>query len=117
MDQNDGIKESSPNRTPNQPINTYIHQLWANIGFCLGALPGVMTDRDGWQDRVKGIHAISMTWSWYHIYMCVCIYKYIYACMCVYIYIYIYTHTHISIYIYICKHMHINTYMYACTHI
>ena len=38
---------------------TYIHQLCADTGCSLEDLSGTMDNRDGWLERVKGIHAIS----------------------------------------------------------
>ena len=37
----------------------YIHQLCADTGCSLEDLLGVIDDRDGWQERVKGLHAIN----------------------------------------------------------
>ena len=39
------------------PTKTYIYQFWVDTGCCLEKLPRVMADRDGWQERVKGICA------------------------------------------------------------
>ena len=51
-----------------QPAWTYIQQVCANTGYSLENLPGVMDDRDGWQERVREIHAGSMTsWWWWYI--------------------------------------------------
>ena len=53
----------------------------ADTGYSLDDLLRAMVDRDGWWERVRAIHAWSVT-SWYiYIYMCVCV------CVCVYIYI------------------------------
>ena len=56
-----------------QPAKTNIHQLGADIGCHLENLPGVVDDRDGWQERVKGLCTICTTWLWRsifnHIYM------------------------------------------------
>ena len=41
------------------PAKIYIHQLCANIGYCLEDLPRAMSDRDGWWVRLKGIHAVT----------------------------------------------------------
>ena len=41
-----------------QPAKTYIHQLCTDTGWPL------MTDREGWQNRVKRICALSMPWWW-----------------------------------------------------
>ena len=70
-----------------QPVKIYIQQLYADTGYGLEDLMGVMDDRDGWLERVKEIRAGSMTWRWWnkprndiliHWCMCVCIYIYIY---------------------------------------
>ena len=47
------------------PARTYIQQLCANIGYSLEDLPGVMDDRDGWQERVREIHAGRVIWWWW----------------------------------------------------
>ena len=44
-----------------QPARTDIQQLCANTGCSLEDLPGVMHAREGWQERVKEIHAGGMT--------------------------------------------------------
>ena len=44
-----------------QPARTYVQQLCADTGCSLEDLPGVMDKRDGWRERVKEIHAGSMT--------------------------------------------------------
>ena len=36
------------------PVKTYIYQFCLDTGSCLENLPSVMTDRDEWQERVKG---------------------------------------------------------------
>ena len=48
-----------------QPAKTYIHHFCAGIGCCLDNLPRRMADRDWWQERVKGIWVISITWWWW----------------------------------------------------
>ena len=45
-----------------QPARTYIQQLCADTGCSLEDLPGVMDNRDGWRERVREIHAGSVTW-------------------------------------------------------
>ena len=47
------------------PARTYIKQLCAYTGWSLEELLGVMDDRDGWWERVRQIHAGSMTWWWW----------------------------------------------------
>ena len=42
-----------------QTAKTYIHELCANTGSRLVGIPKVITDRDGWQERVKRIHTVS----------------------------------------------------------
>ena len=49
-----------------QHTKTYIHQFCADAGCQLENLPRVINNRDGWRERVRGIHASSMTW-WFHI--------------------------------------------------
>ena len=46
------------------PANTYIQKLFADIGFILEDVLGVMDDWDRWQERVREIHAGGMTWWW-----------------------------------------------------
>ena len=50
---------------------TFIQQLCLDIRYCPQNLPCVMTNRDGWWEWVKGIHAISTTgrrwWWWWYI--------------------------------------------------
>ena len=41
-----------------RPAKTYIHQLCADTGCHQEDLPRAMTDRDGWQEIVKGISAV-----------------------------------------------------------
>ena len=65
-----------------RPARTYIQQLCADTGCSLEDLSRAMDDRDGWQERVREIHAGIATW-W-----CTCV------CVCVCIYIYTHTHTH-----------------------
>ena len=63
-----------------RPIRTYLWQLCT--GCSLGDLPESMHNRDECQERVREIHASSMTWWYVCVSLCVCV--------CVYIYIYIY---------------------------
>ena len=44
-----------------QPARTYIQQLCADTGCRLEDLPEAMDNRDGWRERVREIHAASMT--------------------------------------------------------
>ena len=44
---------------------TYTQQLCADTGCSLKDLLGVMNDKDGWQERVREIHASSTTWWWW----------------------------------------------------
>ena len=48
-----------------RPARTYLQQLCADTGCSLEDLPGVMDDRDGWQERVRKIRASSATWGWW----------------------------------------------------
>ena len=48
-----------------QPARTYIKQLCADTGYNLENLPGMMDDRDWWQERVREIHAGRAKWWWY----------------------------------------------------
>ena len=48
-----------------QPAGTYIQQLRAATWCSLEDLTGAMDDRDGWWERVREIHAGSMTWWWW----------------------------------------------------
>ena len=38
----------------------YIHQLCANIGYCLNDCPRAMSEREGWRERAKEIRAVGM---------------------------------------------------------
>ena len=46
------------------PARTYIQQLCADTECSLEDLPGAMDDKDGWWERVRDIHACSMTGWW-----------------------------------------------------
>ena len=48
-----------------RPARTYIQQLCEDTGCCPEDLPGVMSDREEWRERVRDIHAISVTWWWW----------------------------------------------------
>ena len=47
------------------PARTYLQQLCADMGCSLEDLPGAMDNRDEWWERVREIHASSMTWWWW----------------------------------------------------
>ena len=47
-----------------QPTRTYTNKLSADTGYILEDLPRTMVDKDRWWKRVKGTHAIRMTWLW-----------------------------------------------------
>ena len=47
-----------------RPARTYIQQLCANTGY---SLEGAMDNKGRWQERVRKIHAGSMTWWRWHI--------------------------------------------------
>ena len=56
---------------------TYLQQLCRDTGCCLEDLPDAMNDGDEWRDRVREIHASSMTWWWWWWYYIISlIYKY-----------------------------------------
>ena len=44
---------------------TYIQQFCADTGCSLEDLPEAMDNRKVWRERVRNIHADSMTWWWY----------------------------------------------------
>ena len=44
-----------------QPARTYIQHLCADTGCSLEDLPEVMNNREGWQERVRDIHADGLT--------------------------------------------------------
>ena len=50
-------------------LEVYIQQLCANTGCSLEDLSGAMDDKDGWQERVREIHAGSATWWWYQTFL------------------------------------------------
>ena len=51
-----------------RPARTYIQQLCVNMGCSPEDLLEAMDNRKGWQERVRDIHADSVTWWWlYHI--------------------------------------------------
>ena len=43
------------------PAKIYIHQLCAETGCWLEDMPGVITYRDEWWEREKGIHVLTHT--------------------------------------------------------
>ena len=63
-------------------ISKSLHQLCVNTGCCLEDLLGAMDDRDGCKERVRKVHAVSVTWWWWR-YLCLYIYTFFYL----YIYI------------------------------
>ena len=44
-----------------RPARTYIQQLCEDTGCCPEDLPEAMNDREKWRERVRDIHATSMT--------------------------------------------------------
>ena len=48
-----------------RPARTYIQQLCEDMGCNPEDLPKAMNDREKWRERVRDIHAGSMTWWWY----------------------------------------------------
>ena len=48
-----------------QPARIYIQQLCANMRCDLEDLPEAMDEREGWQERVRDIHADGTTWWWF----------------------------------------------------
>ena len=52
-----------------RPAQTYIQQLCADMGCSLEDLLEAMDNREVWQERVRNIHADSVTWWWWYIYM------------------------------------------------
>ena len=61
-----------------QPARTYLHQLYVDTGYSLENLLEAMDDRDGWWERVRETHVVSMTWWWriwltkYFFFQCSC---------------------------------------------
>ena len=49
-----------------QPARTYIQQLCEDTGCCPEDLPEAMNDREKCRERVRDIHATSMTWLWWN---------------------------------------------------
>ena len=64
-----------------QPAQTYIQQLWEDMGCSSEDLPEAMNDREKWWERVRDILLAAWWWWWW----------YMYTCIYMYIYIYIYT--------------------------
>ena len=52
-----------------RPARTNIQQLCADTGCSLEDLPKAVDDREGWRERVRNIHADSVTW-WILRYCC-----------------------------------------------
>ena len=48
-----------------QPARTYIQQLCEDTGCSPEDLLEAMNDREKWRERVRDIHASSMTWWWW----------------------------------------------------
>ena len=47
------------------PARTYIQQLCEDMGCSPEDLPEAMNDKEKWRERVREIHATSMTWWWW----------------------------------------------------
>ena len=45
-----------------RPARSYSHQFCVDSECSLEGLPRAMDDRDGWRERIREIHAVSMTW-------------------------------------------------------
>ena len=98
-----------------RPARTYIQQLCVDTGCSLEYLLGAMDDRQGWQERVKEIRTVGVTWcpwrcTYINIYIYIYIYTYAYIYN-VYIYIYIYIYLHAFI-IWMCAYARV----YVCMH-
>ena len=50
-----------------RPAQTYIHHLCEDMGCSPEDQPEAMNDREGWQERVRDIHARGTTWWWCYI--------------------------------------------------
>ena len=48
-----------------RPVRTNIRQLCEDMGCSPEDLPEAMNDREKWRERVRDIHACSMTWGWW----------------------------------------------------
>ena len=48
-----------------RPARTYIQLLFANTGCSLEDVLGAIDDKEGWQERVRKIHAGATTWWWW----------------------------------------------------
>ena len=58
-----------------RPARTYIQQLCADMRCSAEDLPKAIDNREVWRERVRNIHADSMTWWWWwwwyiHLYIC-----------------------------------------------
>ena len=51
------------------PAKTYIQQFCADTGYRLEDLPGVIDNRDRWQERIWEICAGGAIWWWWYIYI------------------------------------------------
>ena len=47
------------------PARTYIQQMCVDTGCSPEDLSEAMDDREGWRERVRGIRADGLTWSWW----------------------------------------------------
>ena len=56
---------SYPARAEGLVNSTYIQQLCTNTGCSLEDLLEAMDNREGWQERVREIHAGGTTWGWW----------------------------------------------------
>ena len=70
---------------------TYLQQLCMDTGCSLENLSEVMDDRDKWRERVRDIHAHSMTWWWWWWWL----YTSLFACVFIFMFVDMFT--------YICK--------------
>ena len=44
-----------------QPVKTYLNQLCVDTGCSLDDLPGVIDDRNQWQEIIRELHTVSTT--------------------------------------------------------
>ena len=104
-------KRSSPTHKltgVNWPVKT--HQICADTGCRVEALPLAMDYRDGWGKKMKGICTINATWRYIYIYiyicMCVCVSEWaserVYACISVCVCVCVFSDLSIYIYVYAC---------------
>ena len=50
------------NTSVDQPAKSYIHEFYVDTGCYQADLPGMVANRDGWWESVKGIWAVSTPW-------------------------------------------------------